>query len=210
MSPVIALNVKASVKPDRREEFLKYIKADADGTMAMEPGALQFVLGEDTETPNVFYFHEQYKSKSDLEYHQTTKHFKDFLKFAETDPFTEDLVITEYECQHDPVKNTNKPAYCLNVELCIQPEVREEFLKVIDNNQKGSRQQEPLCLQYDYGESVDTPNSFYFHEEYEGADAGKEGFDAHAKAPHFAKWEEFAATNPFTKPPVVSFYRSIE
>jgi quinol monooxygenase YgiN len=56
-----------------------------------------------------------------------------------------------------------------------------EFLKVILNNQQGSRK-EPLCLQYDFGENLQTPNVFHFHEQYTGKDDGKEGFNAHAAA----------------------------
>ncbi len=51
---------------------------------------------------------------------------------------------------------------------------------------------------------------FVFHEEYEGGDAGKEGFEAHTVAPHFGVWEEFAGKDPFTKPPIVEFFRTLE
>jgi quinol monooxygenase YgiN len=205
---VVALNVKLAVKPDRRVEFLDTILMDAAETIKEEPGALQFVVGEDTSTNNIFYLHEQYKSMDDFEYHQATPHFSKWKAFCATGPFTEDPIVDVYQCQHDPVKVPVRAAFSLNVELCIKPEVMEEFLKVINNNQSGSRA-EPLCLQYDYGESTTTPNSYYFHEEYTGDDEGKKGFDAHAIAPHFVKWEEFAATDPFTKPPVVSFFKNI-
>jgi quinol monooxygenase YgiN len=61
-----------------------------------------------------------------------------------------------------------------------------------------------MCLEYDYGESLKSPNSFYFHEQY----TGKEEFDAHAISSHFLKWEEFASKNPFMKPPFVKFYHN--
>ena len=89
----------------------------------------------------------------------------------------------------------------------MKPELRDKFLEYILNNQRGSQQDEPLCLQYDLGESLDTPNSFYLHEEYTGADDGKEGFEAHQATPHYKAWEKFAATNPFTKDVEVGFYR---
>jgi quinol monooxygenase YgiN len=204
----IALNVKVSVKPERRAEFLEVITNDAKQTIAVEPGALQFALGEDVDEPNVFYFHEQYKTIGDVDFHKATPHFKEWNDFCATDPFVIPPVVHIFQCSHEAVKVPMRPAFCLNVELCVQPELREEFLAVILNNQKGSQGDEPLCLQYDFGESLDTPNHFYFHEQYTGADAGKEGFDAHKAAPHFAAWEVFAATNPFTKEPVVSFFRT--
>jgi autoinducer 2-degrading protein len=205
---VVALNVKLSVKPDRRVEFLDVIQMDGAETLAKEPGALQFVVGEDTTTTDIFYLHEQYKSMEDFRYHEATPHFAKWKAFCATGPFTEDPIVDIYKCAHDPVKVPVRAAFSLNVELCIKPEVMEEFLKVINGNQNGSRA-EPLCLQYDYGESTTTPNSFYFHEQYMGEEEGKKGFDAHAVAPHFVKWEEFAATDPFTKPPVVSFFKNI-
>jgi autoinducer 2-degrading protein len=204
-----ALNIQLNVAPERRDEFMKIIKYDGAQTLATEQGALQFVVGEDAETPNRFFLHELYKSKEDYEMHQKTDHFKAFAKFSETDPWVAEPAIVFFEGTHEPVHIPYRPAFCLNVKLCIKKEVREEFLRVIENNQKGSRK-EPLCLQYDYGESSSEPNTFYFHEEYKGANDGKEGFDAHAAAPHFAVWEEFATTaDPFTSPPVVNFFKAL-
>ena len=93
--------------------------------------------------------------------------------------------------------------YCLNVKLCIKPEVREPFLECIRANQRGTLSSaEPLAVTYVFGEDESTPNTFHFFEQYRGV----EGFEAHTKSPHFADWETFAATEPFTEPPVVSFY----
>jgi len=95
--------------------------------------------------------------------------------------------------------------YCLNVKLAVKPERRDEFLECIKNNQRGTLGTEPLAVVYTYGEEVDNPNTFYFHEKYKG----KEGFEAHAAAPHFAAWEKFAATDPFTSPPEVFFFDEV-
>lgn len=207
------LNVRVDVKPDQRQAFLDAITNDGKQAIATEPNALQYVIGEDTETPNRFYLHEQYKTKADFEFHQTTEHYKQWKEFGATnDPWAEGTtpIVQFYQGSHKERKVPIRPAFCLNVELCIKPEVRDKFIRVIENNQKGSNEEEPLCLQYDWGESATDPNTFYFHEQYAGAEDGKEGFDAHASAPHFLAWEEFAATDPFTSPPVVSFYKSIE
>eukprot|EP00339_Tiarina_fusa_P015250 CAMPEP_0117017482 /NCGR_PEP_ID=MMETSP0472-20121206/13643_1 /TAXON_ID=693140 ORGANISM="Tiarina fusus, Strain LIS" /NCGR_SAMPLE_ID=MMETSP0472 /ASSEMBLY_ACC=CAM_ASM_000603 /LENGTH=214 /DNA_ID=CAMNT_0004721857 /DNA_START=8 /DNA_END=652 /DNA_ORIENTATION=+ len=205
----IGVNVYAAVKPECREEFLKLITADAKGIVA-EPGSLQCTLGESDTEPNVFYIHEQYKTMEDFEAHKTTEHCQAFLTYlAEKDPLVAPPVMDVFRCTHEAVSVPPRAAYCLNVELCIKAEVRDEYLKCIYNNQKGSHG-EPLCLQYDFGESLETPNSFYFHEQYSGGDQGLEGFVAHTKAPHFAAWEEFAGTDPFSKPPVIGKYKSIE
>ena len=52
------------------------------------------------------------------------------------------------------------------------------------------------------GEDTTTPNTFHFHEKYKG----EAGFEAHKAAPHFANWEAFASSDPFTCPPEVFFY----
>jgi len=217
-SKPFALNVKFSIKPERRSEFLATIKDDQAQTMETEPAALQFVLGEDTSEENTFYLHEQYLGEDGFKAHCETPHFAKWKAFTETGPFATEPVIDFFQGTHEPQKrervvisgsSKDNIVYCLNVELCIKPETRDEFLKVIENNAKGSNNDEPLCKQYDYGESTSAPNTFYFHEQYEGSDGGKEGFDAHAASPHFQIWETFADTEPFTKPPVVSFYRTL-
>jgi len=98
--------------------------------------------------------------------------------------------------EHDSV-----PVVALNVILRVKPEVRDPFLKVILNNQKGTlnKELEPLALEYNFGEDSSEPNTFHFHEKY----LGEEGVAAHNAAPHFLEWEEFAQTNPFTAPPEV-------
>ena len=92
--------------------------------------------------------------------------------------------------------------YCLNVKLCIKPEVRTQFLRCIEANQRGTLGTEPAAVTYLFGEDESTPNTFHFFEQYRGV----EGFNAHTKTSHFADWEAFAGTGPFTEPPVVSFY----
>ena len=212
-----ALNVEVNLLPERREEFIKIITYDAQQTMDTEPGSVQFTVGADTVHENKFHLHEQYNTKNDFDLHCSTAHFKEWQDFCDTKPFVSDPIVQLYQCQNERVNRPDDTApsvapatYCLNVELCIRPEVRDEFISVIENNQLGSRTKEPLCVQYDYGESTTTPNHFYFHEQYIGKDNGKEGFDQHAQSDHFVKWEEFVAkTSPFTKDPVVSFFQSI-
>ena len=97
-----------------------------------------------------------------------------------------------------------RATYCLNVNLFVKPERREEFLKCIEANAHGTMSTEPAAIEYRWGESVDEPNTFHFHEKYKD----KDGFLAHTKTPHFADWEAFASSDPFTKPPEVTFFES--
>eukprot|EP00592_Proboscia_alata_P020992 CAMPEP_0194421086 /NCGR_PEP_ID=MMETSP0176-20130528/20340_1 /TAXON_ID=216777 /ORGANISM="Proboscia alata, Strain PI-D3" /LENGTH=229 /DNA_ID=CAMNT_0039229027 /DNA_START=18 /DNA_END=707 /DNA_ORIENTATION=- len=200
------VNLSLTVRPENRDKFIALIKNDQQQSLSNEPGILQFTLGEDTETPNKFYLHEQYKTEDDFKAHTETTWFNDMVTFSESNPWDEggEPVINFFSGEHSPERVETREAFCLNVDLFVKDDRREAFLPVIQNNKKGSDNDEPLCLQYTYGESNDTPNTFHFHEEY----LGKEGFDAHTVAPHFVAWETFAGTDPFTKPPVVSFYKT--
>lgn len=215
------LNAQFDVRPECRDDFVNVMKQNAVDTLRKEEGSLQFVLGQDVDHPNRFHVHEEYASRDDLVLHQSADHALVARAFFEKEPspFTQAPVMEAFEGQHTTPElsifpEEHHPAFCLNVKLSIKAETRDAFLRVIDNNQRGS-QHESLCLQYDYGESISEPNVFHFHEQYSGNDGGKEGFDAHASAPHFAVWEEFAngggtdGKDPFTAPPVVNFFRSI-
>ena len=206
-----AVNLKLSVKPERRDDFLSLVKDNQHKTTELEPENLQYVVGEDVDTPNTFYVHEQFLGQEGLDTHRNMPHNADWIKFKESNPFIEGGEPTTdfYFGEHEVEKIPSRPAFCVHVELCVKPDIRDEFLEVIRNNQRGSTQDETLCLQYVYGESSSEPNKFIFHEEYEGADGGKEGFDMHCQAPHFAKWEEFVEKDPFTKDPVVYFFKTL-
>lgn len=205
-APTFAINVKFDVLPAREAEFLEVMRNNVRQTMETEPRALQFALGRDVDDPRVYYLHEEYRTRSDhAETHRETDHFRACAALFDSKPFAEPHVADEFLlCHPGPSEKVpNVDAVCLNVELCIRPEVREEFLAVIRQNKAGS-DREPLCLQYSWGESVDEPNTFHFHERY----VGEEGVEAHNAAPHFKVWEEFASRgSPFARPPVVQKYR---
>ncbi|EOD41893.1 hypothetical protein EMIHUDRAFT_194475 [Emiliania huxleyi CCMP1516] len=84
----------------------------------------------------------------------------------------------------------------------VRPSCREEFLECIRQNQKGTLSSEPLAVTYAYGEDETTPDTWHFFEQY----VGREGFEAHTQTPHFAAWEAFAASDPFSAPPEVKFF----
>lgn len=208
LTPPYCVNVRCKVKESRRDDFLTLIKDNQARTLEDEPEALQYVAGEDVEEPNVFYIHEEFLTPQGFVFHRGTSHNANWQKFKATDPFEEAPVTNFYNGTHTPAAVPIRDAYCLNVQLCIDPKFRNEFLNVITNNARGSNQ-EPLCLQYAWGEDCSEPNTFHFHEQYTGSEGGKEGFLAHTKMEHFDVWEKFASQDPFTKPPLVYFYKTI-
>jgi quinol monooxygenase YgiN len=98
------------------------------------------------------------------------------------------------------------PVFCVNVNLYIKPNRRDEFLKVIKANQLGTLSSEPLAILYTWGQSAVDENIFYFQEQYHG----KEGFEAHTKSRHFEVWEAFTRTDPFSKPPEVMLFEEFK
>ena len=96
----------------------------------------------------------------------------------------------------------NGSKFCVNVQLCVKPERRDEFIECIRQNQQGTLATEPLAIEYVWGEDTNVPHTFHFYEKYEG----RAGFEAHQMTPHFRVWEEFADSDPFTSPPIVNFY----
>ena len=92
--------------------------------------------------------------------------------------------------------------YCLSVILNIKPDRRLEFLECINANQLGTLMTEPNAITYVYGEDEMQPNQFRFFEQY----VDRNGFEEHASSDHFARWEIFANTEPFTCPPIIKFF----
>jgi len=219
VSRPFALNVKMSILPEKREAWLKQILDDQSCTRNNEEGNLQFSLSEDTETPNVFYLHEQFVDESAFQAHAASPHFARYDDFCKTEkPYTLEgeptiCFFSPMEEGGDWVKRERvvpQTAFCVTVNLYPKSEVRENFLNVIANNKKGTDTTEPLALQYTFGESNSEPNTFHFHEQYSGEGDGKQGFEAHASSPHFADWEKFVDTDPFLKSPEVYFSKIVE
>jgi len=246
-TPPFALNVKLSVRPEKKEAWLKQIKDDKKCTQENEEGNLQFSISEDIKTSNTFYLHEQYVDRSAFYEHLRSPHFERYEEFCriekpfmnnkngsnnggepeifqfsplaeKSDWFNKRKRERDYA---DALRDTKTEpstaiatttAFCVTVNLYPKSELRKEFLKVIENNKKGTDNKglEPLALQYTFGESSTESNVFHFYERYRGTkDNDKEGFEAHAASLHFADWNSFVGTDPFVKPPEVYFSKAI-
>ena len=215
------------VKPECRDDFLRAMKNNVYGTLTKEPNSLQFELGEDIDEPNVFYIHEEYKSIDDhRSFHRTMQHYKDCIELfndESNNPFLVPNKVDEFYLSHDGPSSKILPTtkegedtppttkrLCLNAQLNIKPEVRDEFLQVIENLKVGGDTIEEKCLQFTWGESLEIPNQFHVHEQYIGEADGLQGYEEHLQTPHVAARDEFTATKkPFTKPPIIEKYYSI-
>ena len=72
---MLAIWVKARIKPDMRDKFLKAIEHDALGSEKDEPGCVRFNVLQDQKDPNVYYFYEVYKDEAAIEAHRATPHY---------------------------------------------------------------------------------------------------------------------------------------
>jgi autoinducer 2-degrading protein len=95
--------------------------------------------------------------------------------------------------------------YCLNVRLCLKSERVEEFLRLMRHDQRETLTKEPGCRQFELGRSVSDPCQFFLHEEYDDIAA----FQAHTQTPHYAEWQQFVQSDPFTSDIVADFYETI-
>jgi quinol monooxygenase YgiN len=92
------LNVKLSVNPAKREEFLAAIRTNAKGTLSNEPGCRGYLWGESATSPNVFHFQEQFDNKESFLEHTKAPHFQVWEAFAQqSDAFTAPPIIDFFD-----------------------------------------------------------------------------------------------------------------
>ena len=85
-------------------------------------------------------------------------------------------------------------AIAIVVDAEIEPSRVEEFLKVMEADCKGSRE-EPGCLRFDVIRDMSNPNRFFFYEAYVSAAA----VDEHKAQPHFKLWSDFKESGGVVK-----------
>lgn len=78
----------------------------------------------------------------------------------------------------------------LVVSVRIKPEERERFLKGIEVDANGSRNDERGCFRFDVLQDQNDPNHYFFYEIYRDEAA----LEAHRQAPHYSAWGSIAHT----------------
>ena len=74
--------VKATIEPDRMDEFMSMIENNAIQSRK-EPGCLRFDVLRDQETPNQFIFYEVYRNSDAVDFHKTQDHYNAWATFKE-------------------------------------------------------------------------------------------------------------------------------
>ena len=80
---MFSLVVQVEVRPDRREEFLAGMRANAESSVRDEPGCLRFDLSEVAADPNRFFLYELYTDAAAFEAHKASPHFAQWRRIAE-------------------------------------------------------------------------------------------------------------------------------
>ena len=76
--------------------------------------------------------------------------------------------------------------FAIWVSVHVKPDRRDEFLAAIEEDSRGSREDEPGCLRFDVLEAADDANHFFFYEVYRDEAA----LAAHRAAPHYQVWAQ--------------------
>jgi autoinducer 2-degrading protein len=80
---MFSLVVQMEVRPDRREEFLAGMTANAGASVRDEPGCLRFDVSAVANDPNRFFLYEIYTDAAAFEAHKASPHFALWRTVAE-------------------------------------------------------------------------------------------------------------------------------
>jgi (4S)-4-hydroxy-5-phosphonooxypentane-2,3-dione isomerase len=72
---VFALVVELYVRPDKRQQFLRAIEANATASVRDEPGCFRFDVVQDRDDPDHFFLYEVYTDEAAFEAHRSAPHF---------------------------------------------------------------------------------------------------------------------------------------
>ena len=168
-----AVNAVLTVKPERRDEFIQVIKQDQAQTLATEPGAVRFVVGQQqddaaaapgSDSNTFYYLHEEYVNQAAYEQHTKTPHFAVFDKFCASQPWAEGgepqalfyhVQPVEADTSSKNKKQTSAAVvagqYCLHARLTLQPERRAEFIQIFSADQVQTLANEPDSVHFVFG-----------------------------------------------------------
>ena len=80
---MFSLVVQMQVRPDRREEFLAGMAANAEASVRDEPGCLRFDVSAVAADADHFFLYELYTDAAAFEAHKASPHFAQWRQIAE-------------------------------------------------------------------------------------------------------------------------------
>ena len=94
------------------------------------------------------------------------------------------------------VQEREGPMFAIWVAVQVKPERRDDFLKAIEEDARGSREDEPGCLRFDVLQDGEDSDRYYFYEVYRDEGA----LEAHRAAPHYQVWAAAVASGVLAGP----------
>jgi quinol monooxygenase YgiN len=95
--------------------------------------------------------------------------------------------------------------FAIWVSVHVKPDRIDEFLKAIEEDSRGSREDEPGCLRFDVLQAADDPHHYFFYEVYRDEAA----LAAHRAAPHYQVWAAAVQAGVLAQPAEVIRTRSV-
>lgn len=86
--------------------------------------------------------------------------------------------------------------FAIWVSVHVKPERKDEFLKAIEEDARGSREDEPGCMRFDVLQDAADPDHYYFYEVYRDEAA----LEAHRAAPHYQVWAAAVQAGVLSEP----------
>jgi quinol monooxygenase YgiN len=80
---MFSLVVQMEVRPERRDEFLAGMAANAEAAVRDEPGCLRFDVSAVADDPNRFFLYELYTDAEAFAAHKASPHFAQWRRIAE-------------------------------------------------------------------------------------------------------------------------------
>jgi len=195
-----AVVVTVEIKPQRIDDFLLAIKADALGARdnKIEPNCLRFDVLRDRENPNKFVFYEAYADDDAMAHHRGTPGFQAWASFKETGGVESQEVI-KLETKSLPTwafqkGDSTTPHVDAAVVVCV--EIKEDrlddFIAVMEQDATGPRNGflDPGCARFDLLRSRDHQCKFVFYEAFLDDTSAAQ----HKTASHYKAWADFKAS----------------
>jgi quinol monooxygenase YgiN len=182
--------VELSIKPDRRDAYIKEVKRHAPLTRKDEPGCLLFDVAVDQVDPNGIVLYEVYNSDEALELHRKSPSLKLYMETTgdmveKRNPhFAVQRVVRQAKTMPPPTPRMP----VLFITLKIDPARLTDYLRLIERQVDDVMTQEEGCLHFEVSLEKSEPATVYLYEVW----ASEALFGTHRGGPVQARF--FAAS----------------
>ncbi len=90
--------------------------------------------------------------------------------------------------------------FAIWVAMRVKPDRTEDFLQAVEEDGRGSREDEPGCLRFDVLQSQEDPQQYFFYEVYRDEAA----LATHRTMPHYQGWAKFVESGGLEAPPTIT------